>query len=70
MDEDIKAKAMEAARYLREEADFNRSWTDGRRGSPPPSPRSGYATRRIELAEERESWALAIERLAAAGKEG
>jgi len=50
--------------YLREEADFNRSWTDGRRKRP-GSDEEGYKARRIELAEEREAWAAEIERLQA-----
>jgi hypothetical protein len=55
--------AREAAAYLREEADFNRSWTDGRRGgcwrhNP------GYVARRIELAEQAERLADAVDALA------
>jgi hypothetical protein len=48
-----------AIAHLREGADFNRSFTDGRRA--PPS--RAYTARRIELAEERERWAQAIEML-------
>lgn len=52
------------AAYIAEEADFNRSWTDGRRGSLwKVDP--GYVTRRIELAEERERWAEAAKQAAA-----
>lgn len=53
--------ALAAAAYLRLEADFNRSWTDGRRGQPLDTP--AYKARRIEAAEERERWAAAIESL-------
>lgn len=56
-DEAIMA-ANEAAAYLSEEADFNLSWTDGRRGSWDKSPE--YTARRIELARQRESWVTAI----------
>jgi hypothetical protein len=52
--------AIEAAAYLRDEADFNRSWTDGRR-SGPGTPSAGYVARRIEAAEQRDRWAAAIE---------
>ena len=48
-----------AIAHLRKAADFNRSFTDGRRA--PPS--RAYTARRIELAEERERWAEAIETL-------
>jgi hypothetical protein len=58
--------AKEAASYLREEADFNRSWTDGRRGAPFTA-LAGYIARRLEVAEEREQWAAAIDCLASAG---
>lgn len=62
---DPRTSALQAATYLRDEADFNRSWTDGRNG-PHPSHGHGheYVARRIELAEERERWAAAIEALA------
>jgi hypothetical protein len=56
-----KALAMEAAAYLREEADFNRSWTDGRRN--PGTRDEEYMARRIEIAVRREQWAAAIEAL-------
>ena len=49
----------EVRAYLAEEADFNRSWTDGRRGSKTPRP--AYVQRRIELAEQREAWCAAID---------
>jgi hypothetical protein len=48
-----------AIKHLREEADFNRSWTDGRR-SPPCQ---AYTSRRIEIAEQCERWAQAVETL-------
>ncbi|WP_454919260.1 Lar family restriction alleviation protein [Xanthobacter sediminis] len=57
--------ALAAAAYIRHEADFNRSWTDGRRGDP-STKTAGYIARRIALAEERERWAAAIETLVAA----
>jgi hypothetical protein len=47
----------EAVASIREEADFNRSWTDGRRGQHTDA---GYIARRIELAEQRDRWADAI----------
>jgi hypothetical protein len=53
--------AREATKYLREEADFNRSWTDGRRGSSSSNP--GYIARRLEIAEQRDGWADAIQGL-------
>lgn len=56
------ALAAQAAKYLRAEADFNRSWIDGRRR---PSNNSGYDARRKELADERDAWADAIEHLIA-----
>ena len=49
-----------AAAYLRGEADFNRSWTDGRRNARPVD-NPGYTARRLELAAERDAWADAIE---------
>lgn len=49
----------EAEKYLREEADFNRSWTDGRRGSD-MNPTEQYAVRRLEVARQRDEWADAI----------
>lgn len=52
-----------AAAYLREEADFNRSWTDGRRNAR-ASDTDGYVARRLELAAERDAWADAIEEAA------
>jgi len=52
--------AREAVAYLRAEADFNRSWADGRRGADRDFP-AAYKARRLELAEERERWADAIE---------
>jgi hypothetical protein len=45
--------------YLLEEADFNRSWTDGRR-QPPPGATQSYMDRRIFIAEERDEWVQAI----------
>ena len=51
----------EAVAYLREEADFNRSFTDGRRGAPFTSS-DQYKARHLELASERDAWASAIER--------
>ena len=53
--------ALEAATYLREEADFNRSWTDGRVAFSKATPE--YIAWRIEAAEQRERWANAIENL-------
>lgn len=47
--------------YLRAEADFNRSWTDGRRGSPASS--EGYSARRLELAQRSDGWADDVARL-------
>lgn len=62
-----RAAAMEAAAHLRDAADFNRSWTDGRRGDPSKDG-PNYIARRIEAAEQLERWAKAIEELAAAGR--
>lgn len=48
----------ELKKHLEEEADFNRSWTDGRRGAHKVSSQdSDYIARRIALAEKREMWA-------------
>lgn len=55
-----KETAAKAAAYLREEADYNRSWVDGRRGVVCDGE---YAARRLALAEERDAWAKAIEKL-------
>ncbi len=60
--EDVLSLAMEAAAYLREEAVFNRSCIKWRSTLSGPSPK--YKARRIELAEQRERWAAAIELLA------
>lgn len=49
----------EAEQYLRAEADFNRSWTDGRRGAD-QNPSAEYIARRLELARQRDEWADAI----------
>lgn len=59
----MAALALAAAQHLRKEADFNRAWTDGRRDMTGATP--AYIRRRIDLAEERERWAGAIEALAA-----
>lgn len=54
---DVAALA-EVVAYLRAEPAFNRSWTDGSRpGVTSPE----YIARRIELADERERWAVAVE---------
>ena len=50
----------EAAAHLREEADFNRSWTDGRRGDR-SAYSEGYINRRLELAARADRWADAIQ---------
>ncbi len=50
-------------KYLRAEADFNRSWVDGRRGGTSITTHPDYVARRIELAEEREAWANDVEAL-------
>ena len=54
----IVSRLVDVEAYIREEADFNRSWTDGRRHSPGTT--DGYIARRLELAAEREAWADAI----------
>lgn len=54
--------ALEAASYLRDEADFNRSWTDGRRGDE-RTLTSQYIAHRLDIAKQREAWAHAIELL-------
>ncbi|MPS27597.1 MAG: hypothetical protein E2576_11190 [Alcaligenaceae bacterium] len=48
--------------YLRNEADFNRSWTDGRRGGP-VNPSEGYVVRRLELAARSDGWADSVQAL-------
>jgi broad specificity phosphatase PhoE len=65
----VRRQATEAAAYLREEADFNRSWTDGRRRAH-ATDEAGYVARRLELAEERDRWAAAIEALVAGSDAG
>ena len=52
------AKAV--AKYLRSEADFNRSWANGRRGNVSTL---AYKTERLRIAAERDRWAGAIEDL-------
>ena len=42
-------------KYLLDEADFSRSWTDGRRGAD-RNFTDAYKARRLEIAEERETW--------------
>lgn len=54
--EDIRA-------YLLADADFNRAWTDGRRGPGHLYQDASYKARRIELAERRERWAAELSRL-------
>ena len=61
--------AQAIAVYFREEADFNRSWIDGRRLHSSPMPET-YNARRAEIAAERERWAEAVERLLAAAQKG
>lgn len=60
----IERKANTASGYLREEADFNRSWVDGRRSHGNHLSKYSIA-RRIALAEQREEWAGAIDALIA-----
>jgi hypothetical protein len=62
------ASASEAVAHLREEADFNRSWIDGRQ--PPTDISPAYADRRREVAAARERWADAIDALIAAQQGG
>lgn len=60
---ELHADLAEAAAYLREEADYNRSWTDGRRGGDIDWPnREAYVSRRLALATERDRWADAIQK--------
>lgn len=49
---------LEAARYLRQEGDFNRSWIDGRRNGWKDE---RYIASRLAHAEMVERWAAAIE---------
>lgn len=44
--------------YLRKEADFNRSWADGRRGNVSTL---AYKEERLRIAAERDRWASSIE---------
>ena len=64
----VIAQARAAAAYLRAEADFNRSWTDGRRGAHWKSTPE-YVNRRLEIAQERDAWAAAIEALVSRAQE-
>lgn len=57
---DVLADMNNAAAYLRDEGDFNRSWTDGRRGTVSPL-NVDYTTARISHAEKVERWAASIE---------
>lgn len=50
--------------HLRQDADFNRSWTDGRRGADLITS-AGYIARRLEVAKQRDDWADAITALLA-----
>lgn len=54
--------------HLREDADFNRSWTDGRRGTVSEKP-PAYIARRIAIAAQREAWADAVTALSASREE-
>lgn len=47
-------------KYLRDEADFNRAWTDGRRGNVSTL---AYTEERLRIAAERDRWATSIEDL-------
>lgn len=49
-------------KYLLDEADYNRSWADGRRGGDRDFS-DVYKARRIELAEQRERWAAQLRAL-------
>ena len=53
------ALAREAVKRILDTADFNRSFLDGRRNYPNITDQ--YKARRLELAEQREAWAAAIE---------
>jgi len=56
-----RSKLGEVRGYILAEADFNRSWADGRRGvGMPGANNDGYKARRIEIAVEREVWAASI----------
>jgi hypothetical protein len=55
--------AKQAAAHLREDAEFNRHLTRSR-GQPFPVS-AAYTARRIEVANQREQWAEAIESLCA-----
>jgi hypothetical protein len=56
----IYADLAEAAAHLREDADFNRSWIDGRRGDRNAYSET-YINRRLEVAAQRDRWADAIQ---------
>ena len=62
VDGDQLRLARQGVAHIREEADFNRSFLDGRR-TRSPSMNEGYMARRLVLAVQRESWADAIEAL-------
>lgn len=61
--------AKEAINHLRSDADFNRSWVDGRKQFDPNGNQvndiDGYEKTRKEVADQRDSWADAIEKLIA-----
>lgn len=57
---DLLGDLAEAAAEFRHEADFNRSWTDGRRSMIGAG--EDYINRRLEVAAERDRWADAIQK--------
>jgi hypothetical protein len=52
----------EAAAHLREEADLNRSWVDGRRGDR-EAYSEAYINQRLEAGAQRDRWADAIQKI-------
>lgn len=54
--ERLVSRLDDVEKYLREEADFNRSWTDGRRGANRANSEQ-YIAARITAANIRDEWA-------------
>lgn len=54
--ERIVSRLEEVEKYMRDEADFNRSWTDGRRGEGIDKSEQ-YIAARITAANIRDGWA-------------
>lgn len=61
LDQETLTNLQKASAYLRAEADFNLSWTDGRRNPSVGCDADDYRKWRLSAAEERTVWADAID---------